>query len=216
MQPGRAVLPSWAGISELGSPPPALGPPRFRLGRRAFCRADALVPNGRGLPVRCSHWSAAATPPGSGSGGGGGGPPCVVYCHGAGGSRCDGFGPAMLLLPYGVDVLAFDFTGSGKPGGGGPGRGGPAAAVPSPLPPGARCHLPPFLPVPRAVWLRGGGEHGRRRRRRCYRWGGLAGVRRARGRRRGGQLAPPAVASTERGRTVGALDGRGCGGALRR
>lgn len=39
--------------------------------------------------------------------------PCVIYCHGNCGSRCDALDAVQILLPYNITVLAFDFSGSG-------------------------------------------------------------------------------------------------------
>jgi pimeloyl-ACP methyl ester carboxylesterase len=39
--------------------------------------------------------------------------PCVIYCHGNCGSRCDALSVVEVLLPHGITVLAFDFSGSG-------------------------------------------------------------------------------------------------------
>eukprot|EP00762_Andalucia_godoyi_P001753 ANDGO_07068.mRNA.1 Uncharacterized protein YqkD len=39
--------------------------------------------------------------------------PCVIYCHGNCGCRCDGIEAARVLLPSGLHLLVFDFTGSG-------------------------------------------------------------------------------------------------------
>lgn len=40
-------------------------------------------------------------------------PPCVIYLHGNCGSRCDANDAVKLLLPQGIAVCCFDFSGSG-------------------------------------------------------------------------------------------------------
>ena len=43
--------------------------------------------------------------------------PVVVYAHGNSGSRADATEAAVALLPYNIDVVCFDFSGSGQSGG---------------------------------------------------------------------------------------------------
>lgn len=40
--------------------------------------------------------------------------PCVVYCHGNAGNKMEGLVAADVLLPAGMDLLAFDFSGCGN------------------------------------------------------------------------------------------------------
>ena len=40
--------------------------------------------------------------------------PVVIYCHGNSGCRLDGLDAVRLLLPMGISVVTFDFSGSGN------------------------------------------------------------------------------------------------------
>ena len=40
--------------------------------------------------------------------------PCVIYCHGNAGSRVDALPLLPILLPHGVSVCSFDFSGAGQ------------------------------------------------------------------------------------------------------
>ena len=40
--------------------------------------------------------------------------PCVVYCHGNAGNKLEGLVAADVLLPAGMDLFTFDFSGCGN------------------------------------------------------------------------------------------------------
>eukprot|EP00930_Biecheleria_cincta_P034252 TRINITY_DN23683_c0_g1_i1.p1 TRINITY_DN23683_c0_g1~~TRINITY_DN23683_c0_g1_i1.p1 ORF type:complete len:596 (+),score=111.70 TRINITY_DN23683_c0_g1_i1:88-1875(+) len=82
-----------------------LGPTRFRIGKRGFCRKDLQLQNDRGLRLECSHFSpnSAKTEP----------LPCVVYLHGNCSSRLEALEVMQVLLPKDIMVFAVDLAGSG-------------------------------------------------------------------------------------------------------
>ncbi|KAL0490956.1 hypothetical protein AKO1_009774 [Acrasis kona] len=88
-------------------PSVALGPRLFTLGNKIFERKDFDISNKRGLKLQCSHYQPIETQRAAEK------LPCVIYCHGNCGSRCDALDAVQVLLPYNITVLAFDFSGSG-------------------------------------------------------------------------------------------------------
>jgi len=88
---------------------------RFRVGEQLASRRHFQITNGRGLPLACTLFepilpsTAAASVAQERA--------CVVYCHGNGASRLSGFQLARVLLPLGIGVCCFDFSGSGMSGG---------------------------------------------------------------------------------------------------
>jgi len=70
-----------------------------------FERKDFTLLNERGMTLQCSMWvreeREAAVP-------------CVVYLHGNSGCRRDALGVAHVVLPLGLSLCAFDFSGSGQ------------------------------------------------------------------------------------------------------
>ncbi|KAL9647671.1 hypothetical protein ABK040_015160 [Willaertia magna] len=85
----------------------ALGPKLFTLDNRIFERKDFQLVNNRGLKIECSHYQPIESQRQKEK------LPCVIYCHGNCGSRCDALDAVSILLPYNITVFAFDFTGSG-------------------------------------------------------------------------------------------------------
>jgi len=84
-----------------------LGPPRFTIDGKIYERVDSEVTNPRGLVLRCSHFQPTANErPAERM-------PCVVYLHGNCGSRVDALESVTWLLPAGITVFSFDFSGSG-------------------------------------------------------------------------------------------------------
>jgi len=94
----------------------SLGPATLKLAGGATCaRSDGWLKNERGERLEYSHWArAASASERAASGRHSGAAPAVVFCHGLGGNRCEAFPCATLLLPYGVEVFALDFGGSGR------------------------------------------------------------------------------------------------------
>eukprot|EP00756_Hemistasia_phaeocysticola_P065799 Hpha_TRINITY_DN8796_c0_g1::TRINITY_DN8796_c0_g1_i1::g.45266::m.45266 len=84
-----------------------LGPPRFTIDGKIYHRVDSEVTNPRGLVLRCSHFEPTPSERPSER------MPCVVYLHGNCGSRVDALESVTWLLPAGITVFSFDFSGSG-------------------------------------------------------------------------------------------------------
>jgi len=89
-----------------------LGPSSFLLDTVSVRRTDLILKNKRGLPLKCSHYepfniktkqSEAA--------------PCVIYLHCNTGCRLEAKPAVDLLLPLGISVFCFDFSGCGLSGG---------------------------------------------------------------------------------------------------
>lgn len=78
----------------------------FHVKGRRFVRSDFQVLNKEGYWLRCSHYH----PEGESTAK----LPCVVYLHSNSGSRCCSVEAALVVLPMGWTLLAFDFAGSGK------------------------------------------------------------------------------------------------------
>ena len=89
-----------------------LGPSSFLLDSVSVKRTDLILKNKRGLPLKCSHYEpfnikskqAEAAP-------------CVVYLHCNTGCRLEARPAVDLLLPLGMSVFCFDFSGCGLSGG---------------------------------------------------------------------------------------------------
>lgn len=82
-------------------------PGLFMLKGMEAYRKDFELHNKDGLVMKCSHFIP------TGVQGVGGLLPCVVYCHCNSGSRRDAEEAVYALIPMGVSVFCFDFTGSG-------------------------------------------------------------------------------------------------------
>eukprot|EP01063_Lacrimia_lanifica_P033164 TRINITY_DN582_c0_g4_i3.p1 TRINITY_DN582_c0_g4~~TRINITY_DN582_c0_g4_i3.p1 ORF type:complete len:551 (+),score=94.61 TRINITY_DN582_c0_g4_i3:499-2151(+) len=84
-----------------------LGPKVFRVDDGVYERTDVEIVNPRGMVLKGSHFE--PTP--------GQRPkkemPCVVYLHGNCGSRQDALDCVTVLLPQGITLFTFDFSGSG-------------------------------------------------------------------------------------------------------
>eukprot|EP00164_Ancoracysta_twista_P001874 GFYU01002462.1.p1 GENE.GFYU01002462.1~~GFYU01002462.1.p1 ORF type:complete len:567 (-),score=72.17 GFYU01002462.1:16-1656(-) len=89
----------------------ALGRTVFRIDRQKYRREDLTVTNDRNQQLACSWWTPVDFDDKSSP------LPCVIYCHGNCGSRCDAIESVALLLPEGYTVFALDFSGSGQSGG---------------------------------------------------------------------------------------------------
>jgi pimeloyl-ACP methyl ester carboxylesterase len=85
-----------------------LGPQHFSLGDAAFLckRSDLVLRNKWGKSLQCSWFDREDLPKDKPR-------PCVVYCHANSGSRCNAKQTVRLLLPFGISVFTFDFSGSG-------------------------------------------------------------------------------------------------------
>ena len=80
--------------------------PRVRINGELAKRKDFTLKNSRGLGIQCSFYMLEAHDAQEY-------PPCVIYLHGNCGSRCDANDAVKLLLPQGIAVCCFDFSGSG-------------------------------------------------------------------------------------------------------
>jgi len=81
-----------------------LGSMSLTLGGVSYSRTDFQV-DSRGHMLECSTWHSAASLEGSS---------CVLHLHSSSGSRCEALQLLPFLLPMGVSVCSFDFTGCGK------------------------------------------------------------------------------------------------------
>lgn len=89
-----------------------LGPTTFLIDSTTIRRTDLILKNKRGLPLKCSHYEpfnlkTKQTEPA----------PCVVYLHCNTGCRLEAKPAVDLLLPLGISVFCFDFSGCGLSGG---------------------------------------------------------------------------------------------------
>lgn len=90
-----------------------LGPKRVRVPGHdgVFMRTDASLQNDRGMKLECSHWEPIPEDRPSKQ------MPCVIFLHGNCSSRIEGMDLLVHLLPLGITVFCFDFSGSGLSGG---------------------------------------------------------------------------------------------------
>eukprot|EP00177_Eucheuma_denticulatum_P008840 GFKZ01016051.1.p1 GENE.GFKZ01016051.1~~GFKZ01016051.1.p1 ORF type:complete len:797 (+),score=98.30 GFKZ01016051.1:324-2714(+) len=103
-----------AGISELATfiiRPPRARYQRSELGDRHFVtervsarRDDVVLHNGKGLRLHASHFRPVDAPADI---------PTVVYLHGNGSCRVEATMLLHYIIPYGLSLFAFDFSGSG-------------------------------------------------------------------------------------------------------
>ena len=80
-----------------------LGPENFEIAEKKFVRQDFQVKNPRNLSLQCSFYYQNL-------------PillPCVIYLHSHTGSRLEAVPILQLLLPSNINILTFDFSGSG-------------------------------------------------------------------------------------------------------
>lgn len=83
----------------------SLGPVDFDYQGAAYHRNDFVLTNSRGHVLQCSHFTPNKGDPAA--------LPCVVYLHSNLGSRVEALGVLHVLLPAGITVFCFDFSGSG-------------------------------------------------------------------------------------------------------
>ncbi|CAG9324671.1 unnamed protein product [Blepharisma stoltei] len=81
-----------------------LGSKRLEIFGQDFIRQDIQIKNSRGLNLACSHF----IPKNSNLS-----IPCVIYCHGNSGSRMDCLDSLAYILPNGISLFCFDFSGAG-------------------------------------------------------------------------------------------------------
>lgn len=103
-----------AGVSELATfiiRPPRARYQRSELGDRLFVtervsarRDDVVLRNGKGLQLYASHFRPVDAPADI---------PTVVYLHGNGSCRVEATMLLQYIVPYGLSLFAFDFSGSG-------------------------------------------------------------------------------------------------------
>ncbi|CDF34415.1 unnamed protein product [Chondrus crispus] len=104
-----------AGVSELATfiirPPRAhystsdLGDRVLLVDRVPACRTDLHLRNARDQTLQASHFKPVAAPPDA---------PVVVYLHGNGSCRVEATTLLHYVIPYGLSLFAFDFSGSGR------------------------------------------------------------------------------------------------------
>lgn len=92
-------------IREIYKPEIDLGPSSFILKGKVYKRNDFQIQNTRGLNLECSWFVPKFSDKENF--------PCIIYCHGNCGSRCDALEIAKALLPIGISVFTLDFSGSG-------------------------------------------------------------------------------------------------------
>eukprot|EP01059_Diplonema_ambulator_P031624 TRINITY_DN5865_c0_g1_i9.p1 TRINITY_DN5865_c0_g1~~TRINITY_DN5865_c0_g1_i9.p1 ORF type:complete len:398 (+),score=57.70 TRINITY_DN5865_c0_g1_i9:501-1694(+) len=85
----------------------SLGPQLFRIDDGVYERTDVTVFNPRGMELKCSHFEPVGSQRPRDK------MPCVVYLHGNCGSRQDSLDCVTVLLPHGITLFSFDFSGSG-------------------------------------------------------------------------------------------------------
>eukprot|EP00388_Colpodella_angusta_P017148 GDKJ01042470.1.p1 GENE.GDKJ01042470.1~~GDKJ01042470.1.p1 ORF type:complete len:479 (-),score=72.20 GDKJ01042470.1:176-1612(-) len=89
-----------------------LGPTTFTLGNGVQGkRTDFILSNPRGHDLQCSHFEPSDAMRRAEQ------IPCVIYLHGNSSCRLEAIQTIPHLLPMGVSILAFDFSGSGLSGG---------------------------------------------------------------------------------------------------
>jgi len=88
---------------------------RFKVGEQIGSRRHFHIMNERGLPLACTVFEPII--PSTACASLAQEKACVVHCHGNGASRLSGFQLAHVLLPLGISVCCFDFSGSGMSGG---------------------------------------------------------------------------------------------------
>lgn len=84
-----------------------LGPKKFHLEGRNFCRTDLQICSPRGLRLECSHFGPVDSERPAQK------LPCVVYLHGNCSSRLEAIAAVPELLPCGITLFCFDMAGSG-------------------------------------------------------------------------------------------------------
>ncbi|CAK0881412.1 unnamed protein product [Prorocentrum cordatum] len=92
-------------------------PESFKVGRWPVRRTDFQLVNDRSMTLECTIFqpragldSSVQSPPGQERA-------CVVFCHGHGSNRLNGFQLVPILLPLNISLVCFDFAGSGMSGG---------------------------------------------------------------------------------------------------
>eukprot|EP01017_Pseudomicrothorax_dubius_P018458 TRINITY_DN2040_c0_g2_i6.p1 TRINITY_DN2040_c0_g2~~TRINITY_DN2040_c0_g2_i6.p1 ORF type:complete len:804 (-),score=171.97 TRINITY_DN2040_c0_g2_i6:144-2555(-) len=84
------------------------GPNDFQIGGTRIWRNDFPLTNKSGLTLEVSLYEHANDKEPR---------PCLLYLHGNAGCRLDAYPIAMKLLPLGISVCCFDFSGCGRSGG---------------------------------------------------------------------------------------------------
>lgn len=85
-----------------------LGPQSFERQDKNFKRDDFELKNKAGQSLQCSHYQPIEDERPSEK------MPCVIYLHGNCSSRLEGQQAANVLLPMGMTVFTFDFSGCGR------------------------------------------------------------------------------------------------------
>ena len=66
--------------------------------------SNFIVTNAKGEKLKCSFVSVQNSEP----------RPCVVYMHGNAGNKMEGLDYSLVLIPEGIDLCTFDFSGCGN------------------------------------------------------------------------------------------------------
>ena len=85
-----------------------LGPEKFTLLDKTYKRRDFYIYNLQNQKLYCSFWEPSDEERLEEK------LPCVIYLHGNCSSRTEAFAEAQLLLPKGLTLFSFDFSGCGR------------------------------------------------------------------------------------------------------
>ncbi|KAA6355507.1 MAG: hypothetical protein EZS28_048966, partial [Streblomastix strix] len=85
-----------------------LGPREGSLNGRPYRRTDFTIQNNEGQRLECSLFERADTYQNQHYN------PCVIYCHGNAGCRTESHNLIPVLIPRGIALVVFDFTGCGR------------------------------------------------------------------------------------------------------
>lgn len=96
IRPPRNAYPNDAGMTET-----------HNIGGIQVVEDNFVIKNAKQESLHCCHMTQANLAEGTQR-------PCVIYMHGNAGNKHEGKSLAYRLLPIGVDLLAFDFSGCGN------------------------------------------------------------------------------------------------------
>ena len=85
-----------------------LGKEKFEIEGKFYMRKDIEILNKRNKKLQCSFWRPISEAEEDGK------LPCVVYLHGNSSSRLESLVEIKYLLPTGITVFSFDFSGCGQ------------------------------------------------------------------------------------------------------
>ncbi|CAE7435940.1 yqkD [Symbiodinium sp. CCMP2592] len=84
-----------------------LGPSKFRIHSRIYCREDFHLTNGRGMQLACSIFGSYPKKPMAST-------PCVIYLHGNCSSRAEALDVLQVVLEKNFRLCCMDLSGSGQ------------------------------------------------------------------------------------------------------